>query len=494
MGVIKIKYRVLSLSIPCLPTRPTDWVLISKTMTVMIQVWNDEGILFDKLRIYSDTEPVLIPVIHWILSDEANRNGRGNNRTTAAAVSSAGTVTDVKKGLASTIKDRATNVGLKVIANELQFGLGSDNHHNNNGRALNQSAVTPAKQQISGNSELDLDAATNKEQKYLHKKFKRIASAAVEFGEAHTPNSEVAALTGVSSDTCIGGGGGGTSTDGFPIVVQVGASDNNRAVQVTVAKASPGSNFNENDRKSGALFSKSQVFRNGFNQISNETSCDSAPADASAIRVATLNSRPSSFDYANNPSRSECANNNHQQLELANRGGGHSNVQQSVADSESVQTTKHIHSGLDRDQHHLHDQHHRQVVTDNNSGGKESAEIDSECGGFEGGASSNHVLHNNNNIGRNVCHYCNLNCTKPSVLEKHIRSHTNERPYPCVPCGFAFKTKSNLYKHCRSRAHQLRSQGADIPPGQGGPDDDISAGSDQELSSSASGSDEVCAR
>lgn len=98
---------------------------------------------------------------------------------------------------------------------------------------------------------------------------------------------------------------------------------------------------------------------------------------------------------------------------------------------------------------------------------------------------------NNNNIGRNVCHYCNLNCTKPSVLEKHIRSHTNERPYPCVPCGFAFKTKSNLYKHCRSRAHQLRAQGAEVPLGSGGADDEISTGSDQELSSCASGSDEV---
>lgn len=49
--------------------------------------------------------------------------------------------------------------------------------------------------------------------------------------------------------------------------------------------------------------------------------------------------------------------------------------------------------------------------------------------------------------GRNICHYCQLVCTKPSVLEKHIRAHTNERPYPCKLCGFAFKTKSNLHKH-----------------------------------------------
>lgn len=51
--------------------------------------------------------------------------------------------------------------------------------------------------------------------------------------------------------------------------------------------------------------------------------------------------------------------------------------------------------------------------------------------------------------GRYVCPFCQLNCTKPSVLRKHIRAHTNERPYPCVPCGFAFKTKSNLHKHYR---------------------------------------------
>jgi human immunodeficiency virus type I enhancer-binding protein len=51
--------------------------------------------------------------------------------------------------------------------------------------------------------------------------------------------------------------------------------------------------------------------------------------------------------------------------------------------------------------------------------------------------------------GRYICPYCQLNCAKPSVLQKHIRAHTNERPYPCLPCGFAFKTKSNLYKHCR---------------------------------------------
>lgn len=64
-----------------------------------------------------------------------------------------------------------------------------------------------------------------------------------------------------------------------------------------------------------------------------------------------------------------------------------------------------------------------------------------------------------NSSGKYVCPYCNLVCSKPSVLQKHIRAHTNERPYPCKSCGFSFKTRSNLYKHCRSRTHANRVMG-----------------------------------
>ncbi|XP_043476664.1 uncharacterized protein LOC122507810 isoform X2 [Leptopilina heterotoma] len=77
-----------------------------------------------------------------------------------------------------------------------------------------------------------------------------------------------------------------------------------------------------------------------------------------------------------------------------------------------------------------------------------------------------------------VCSYCKLSCAKPSVLQKHIRAHTNERPYPCVPCGFAFKTKSNLYKHCRSRSHSLKLEGTEA--------NKVSEDSDISLSDSAS--------
>ncbi|KAL4649174.1 transcription factor HIVEP2 [Arapaima gigas] len=59
--------------------------------------------------------------------------------------------------------------------------------------------------------------------------------------------------------------------------------------------------------------------------------------------------------------------------------------------------------------------------------------------------------------GKYICPYCRRACAKPSVLKKHIRSHTGERPYPCVPCGFSFKTKSNLYKHRKSHAHAIKA-------------------------------------
>ena len=68
--------------------------------------------------------------------------------------------------------------------------------------------------------------------------------------------------------------------------------------------------------------------------------------------------------------------------------------------------------------------------------------------------------------GKHICSYCGRGCAKPSVLQKHIRAHTGERPYPCIPCGFSFKTKSNLYKHCKSRSHAIKaglSKDGDLP-------------------------------
>jgi len=64
-------------------------------------------------------------------------------------------------------------------------------------------------------------------------------------------------------------------------------------------------------------------------------------------------------------------------------------------------------------------------------------------------------------LSRHTCRFCGRVCAKPSVLQKHIRTHTGERPFPCTTCGLCFKTKSNLYKHCKSRTHRCALSGSE---------------------------------
>ncbi|KAK3571236.1 hypothetical protein QTP86_005901 [Hemibagrus guttatus] len=74
---------------------------------------------------------------------------------------------------------------------------------------------------------------------------------------------------------------------------------------------------------------------------------------------------------------------------------------------------------------------------------------------FEGGYKSNeeYVYVRGRGRGKYVCGECGIRCKKPSMLKKHIRTHTDIRPYVCKHCNFAFKTKGNLTKHMKSKAH-----------------------------------------
>ena len=50
-----------------------------------------------------------------------------------------------------------------------------------------------------------------------------------------------------------------------------------------------------------------------------------------------------------------------------------------------------------------------------------------------------------------VCPVCSKECTYPSYLVKHMRTHTGERPYKCpkINCDWKFKTSSDLTNHIR---------------------------------------------
>ncbi|VEN42903.1 unnamed protein product [Callosobruchus maculatus] len=54
---------------------------------------------------------------------------------------------------------------------------------------------------------------------------------------------------------------------------------------------------------------------------------------------------------------------------------------------------------------------------------------------------------------RNSCTFCTKSFKKPSDLERHLRTHTGERPYPCTLCDSSFKLKSTLQSHIKR--HEL---------------------------------------
>ncbi|XP_068179028.1 transcription factor HIVEP3 [Antennarius striatus] len=79
---------------------------------------------------------------------------------------------------------------------------------------------------------------------------------------------------------------------------------------------------------------------------------------------------------------------------------------------------------------------------------------------FEGGYKSNeeYVYVRGRGRGKYICGECGIRCKKPSMLKKHIRTHTDVRPYVCKHCNFAFKTKGNLTKHMKSKSHGKKCQ------------------------------------
>ncbi|GLG94936.1 Uncharacterized protein GBIM_02010 [Gryllus bimaculatus] len=85
---------------------------------------------------------------------------------------------------------------------------------------------------------------------------------------------------------------------------------------------------------------------------------------------------------------------------------------------------------------------------------------------FDGGFESNeeYTYVRGRGRGRYVCEECGIRCKKPSMLKKHIRTHTDVRPFTCKHCNFSFKTKGNLTKHMKSKAHYKKCVELGISP------------------------------
>ncbi|KAK2864551.1 hypothetical protein Q7C36_003705 [Tachysurus vachellii] len=100
----------------------------------------------------------------------------------------------------------------------------------------------------------------------------------------------------------------------------------------------------------------------------------------------------------------------------------------------------------------------------------------------EGGyrSSEEYVYVRGRGRGRYVCEECGIRCKKPSMLRKHIRLHTDARPYICQHCNFAFKTKGNLTKHMKSKAHGKRCPEGTTPgPVMNEPDEEEGGGAEE---------------
>ena len=56
--------------------------------------------------------------------------------------------------------------------------------------------------------------------------------------------------------------------------------------------------------------------------------------------------------------------------------------------------------------------------------------------------------------GQHECDVCGKVFVSPSLLDIHMRTHTNEKPYECDVCDKAFCTSGNLQTHMRIHTNE----------------------------------------
>lgn len=58
-----------------------------------------------------------------------------------------------------------------------------------------------------------------------------------------------------------------------------------------------------------------------------------------------------------------------------------------------------------------------------------------------------HIANRHLNIRPHTCSYCGLGFFTKRILNNHIRTHTDERPFSCEICQQTFRIKAGLYLH-----------------------------------------------
>ena len=53
-------------------------------------------------------------------------------------------------------------------------------------------------------------------------------------------------------------------------------------------------------------------------------------------------------------------------------------------------------------------------------------------------------------VGQYGCPYCPEVMKAPSLIQRHILTHTGERPYTCMHCNAKFARKGNCERHIKT--------------------------------------------
>lgn len=92
----------------------------------------------------------------------------------------------------------------------------------------------------------------------------------------------------------------------------------------------------------------------------------------------------------------------------------------------------------DKEHYNHHQQPIQPIIDDNNRSTSPAGSniLASIPGGYESNEDYTYVR--GRGRGRYVCSECGIRCKKPSMLKKHIRTHTDVRPYTCLHCSFRY--------------------------------------------------------